>query len=147
MRCFGLHHQAGRRAFGPEARCSRTHRLVGSVWVAQGRGDLVIAGKGHSHIVQCRRPGSFRCDRDARGKPHPDLFLRAALEMGVDRRKCLVLEDSYNGVRAANAAGMRVVMVPDLLCANPEMCALSEAVVPSLFAVLDALAGAGLSTG
>jgi hypothetical protein len=38
-------------------------------------------------------------------------------------------------------------MVPDLLCANPEMCALSEAVVPSLFAVLDALAGTGLSTG
>jgi HAD superfamily hydrolase (TIGR01509 family) len=86
-------------------------------------------------------------DDVARGKPHPDLFLRAALEMGVDSRRCLVLEDSYNGVRAAHAAGMRVVMVPDLLCANPEMCALSEAVVPSLFAVLDALAGAGLSTG
>ncbi|MDB5545490.1 MAG: HAD-superfamily hydrolase, subfamily variant 3 [Hyphomicrobiales bacterium] len=50
-----------------------------------------------------------------RGKPYPDLFLKAASRLGANARKCLVLEDSYNGVRAAHAAGAMVVMVPDLL--------------------------------
>ena len=44
----------------------------------------------------------------ARGKPAPDLFLHAAVVMGVDPSACLVIEDSLNGVRAARAAGMPV---------------------------------------
>jgi len=47
-----------------------------------------------------------------RGKPHPDVFLAAAKTMGTDPRRCLVLEDSLVGVRAAVAAGMRVACVP-----------------------------------
>jgi beta-phosphoglucomutase-like phosphatase (HAD superfamily) len=43
-----------------------------------------------------------------RGKPHPDLFLRAAAEMGVATARCAVVEDSLPGVRAAVAAGMTV---------------------------------------
>ena len=43
-----------------------------------------------------------------RGKPHPDLFLRAALEMGAAPARCAVVEDSLPGVRAAVAAGMAV---------------------------------------
>lgn len=44
-----------------------------------------------------------------RGKPAPDLFLHAMAAMGVaDPARCLVVEDSLNGVRAARAAGMRV---------------------------------------
>ncbi|BAJ29187.1 MULTISPECIES: HAD family hydrolase [Kitasatospora] len=42
------------------------------------------------------------------GKPAPDLFLHAARTMGVDPARCLVLEDSRNGVLAARAAGMDV---------------------------------------
>ena len=44
----------------------------------------------------------------ARGKPAPDLFLRAAGKMGVAPENSLVIEDSVNGIRAARAAGMEV---------------------------------------
>jgi beta-phosphoglucomutase-like phosphatase (HAD superfamily) len=57
----------------------------------------------------------------SRGKPHPDLFLKAAADLGVAPQRCLVLEDSHNGVRAAHAAGCLPIMVPDLLEANDEM--------------------------
>ncbi|MFB7665768.1 HAD family hydrolase [Kitasatospora sp. NPDC056138] len=42
------------------------------------------------------------------GKPAPDLFLHAARTLGVDPSRCLVVEDSRNGVLAARAAGMDV---------------------------------------
>lgn len=44
----------------------------------------------------------------ARGKPEPDLFLRAASLLGVPPERCVVIEDSEMGVRAAQAAGMEV---------------------------------------
>src|ERR1700741_4314232 len=50
-----------------------------------------------------------------KGKPAPDPFLKAAERLGVEPRLCLALEDSYNGVRSASAAGMMTIMVPDLL--------------------------------
>jgi HAD superfamily hydrolase (TIGR01509 family) len=56
-----------------------------------------------------------------RHKPHPDPFLKAAAALGVAPVDCLALEDSHNGVRAAAAAGMMTVMVPDLLDATDEM--------------------------
>jgi HAD superfamily hydrolase (TIGR01509 family) len=56
-----------------------------------------------------------------RGKPHPDPFLKAAERLGVEPAHCLALEDSWHGVRAASAAGMMTIMVPDLMSATPEM--------------------------
>ncbi len=55
------------------------------------------------------------CTRDhvARVKPAPDLFLLAAERLGVEPAGCIVFEDSPNGIRAARAAGMRVVAVPN----------------------------------
>ena len=50
----------------------------------------------------------FTASEVARGKPAPDLFLHAAARMGVDPARCLVIEDSLTGVRAALAAGMEV---------------------------------------
>jgi HAD superfamily hydrolase (TIGR01509 family) len=49
----------------------------------------------------------FSANDVARGKPAPDLFLHAAREMGTDPARCVVVEDSPYGVRAARAAGMR----------------------------------------
>jgi len=47
-----------------------------------------------------------------RGKPEPDMFLLAAKLMKVDPTKCLVFEDAEPGIKAALAAGMKVVRVP-----------------------------------
>ena len=48
----------------------------------------------------------------SRGKPAPDVFLEAARRLGVTAARCLVVEDSAHGLRAAKAAGMRCVVVP-----------------------------------
>jgi HAD superfamily hydrolase (TIGR01509 family) len=49
----------------------------------------------------------------ARGKPAPDVYLRAAECLGVAPQRCAAVEDSANGVRLAAAAGMAVVAVPN----------------------------------
>ena len=71
-----------------------------------------------------------------RGKPEPDPFLAAAKALGVDPANCLALEDSHNGVRAAHAAGMMTIMVPDLLQPNDEMHEKCVVVAESLHRVL-----------
>ena len=65
-------------------------------------------------------------------KPAPDIFLRTAELLGKEPQKCLVIEDSFNGVRAAKAAGMKCIMVPDLLQPDDEIKALADMFVPSL---------------
>ena len=55
------------------------------------------------------------------GKPAPDIFLLAARKMGVSPPQCYVFEDSPNGIRAACAAGMKAIMVPDLMPVTREM--------------------------
>lgn len=65
-------------------------------------------------------------------KPHPEPYLTAARRLGVDPLKCLALEDSHSGVRAAHAAGMQTIMVPDLMHPSDEIRALGIAVMESL---------------
>lgn len=48
-----------------------------------------------------------------RGKPHPDIYLRAAEKLGVTADACLVIEDALSGIAAGKAAGMRVAAIPD----------------------------------
>lgn len=73
-------------------------------------------------------------DQVARGKPHPDLFDLAAGSLGQAPEACLVFEDSGYGAQGALAAGMGVILVPDLKAPEP---ALAERcmVLPSLEAV------------
>ncbi|WP_405165143.1 HAD family phosphatase [Nocardia sp. NBC_01499] len=51
-------------------------------------------------------------DEVARGKPEPDVYLRAAELLGVDPRDCVAVEDSPTGTRAAHAAGCAVIVIP-----------------------------------
>ena len=71
-------------------------------------------------------------DEVDRGKPDPQIFLRCCEKMGGIPADTFVLEDSYNGIRAAHAAGMRAIMVPDLLEATPEMERLAQCICPDL---------------
>ena len=75
----------------------------------------------------------------ARGKPNPDPFLKAAERLGVDPAYCMALEDSHNGVRAAHAAGMMTIMVPDLLDPTEEMRTLCVRIARDLHEVHDLL--------
>ena len=59
-----------------------------------------------------------------RGKPAPDIFLEAARRLGVPAARCLVIEDSRNGMLAAKAAGMACAAIP---CAVSRHQAFTEA--------------------
>ena len=71
-------------------------------------------------------------DEVARGKPEPDIFLAAAARLGEAAQHCLVLEDSEPGVRAALAAGMTPIMVPDLHAPSADLVALEPLILESL---------------
>ena len=60
-------------------------------------------------------------DMVERSKPAPDIFLKACGELGVKPECAFAVEDSYNGVRAAYAAGMKIAMIPDLVQPDDEM--------------------------
>ena len=67
-----------------------------------------------------------------RGKPAPDIFLLTAERLGVSPAHCLVLEDSLNGARAAQAAGMRCVAVPNPVYKGSEFDGIATHRVPTL---------------
>jgi HAD superfamily hydrolase (TIGR01509 family) len=69
----------------------------------------------------------------ARGKPAPDVFLEAARRLGVAAGRFAAVEDSANGLRAAKAAGMRVVAIPNPHYPPPdEALRLADTVLASL---------------
>ena len=86
----------------------------------------------------------FGGDAVTRSKPNPDLFLYAASSMGVAPANCVVFEDSFNGIRAAHAAGMMSIMVPDLLQPTEEISALYTAKADDLGAAAEMLLDAFL---
>jgi HAD superfamily hydrolase (TIGR01509 family) len=77
-------------------------------------------------------------DDTKHGKPNPEPFLAAATRLDVAPESCLALEDSLNGIRAARAAGMMAVMVPDLIAPTEEITPLCHSIQPDLDAVRQA---------
>ncbi|WP_445402017.1 HAD family hydrolase [Streptomyces sp. LE64] len=76
---------------------------------SSGSHDRIAAGHRATGLVKWFGPERVFSAQDVgRGKPAPDLFLHAARRMGADPRRCVVVEDSPLGVRAAVAAGMDV---------------------------------------
>jgi HAD superfamily hydrolase (TIGR01509 family) len=69
----------------------------------------------------------------ARGKPAPDVYLKAARELGASPRRCVAVEDSTNGLRAAGAAEMFLIAVPNReFPPAEEALVLADAVIGSL---------------
>ena len=83
----------------------------------------------------------FRCiaggDEVTHGKPDPALYLLAAARLKVAPEDCIAFEDSENGARAAQAAGVRVVIVPDLKHPPGDVAARAHGVIASLADAID----------
>ena len=71
-------------------------------------------------------------DQVPKGKPAPDIYREALAQIDVDPARCVALEDSEIGLRAAHAAGLTCIVVPDLLPPSAEFEPLAHAIVPSL---------------
>lgn len=82
-------------------------------------------------------------DQIENGKPAPDIFLEASRRLDVSPDRCLALEDSENGVRAAHSAGMVTIMVPDLKQPSDEVRDAAFDVVGSLEQVMHRLCRGG----
>jgi HAD superfamily hydrolase (TIGR01509 family) len=89
----------------PTALVSASHRCII---------DSVLVSLGPEHFAF-----SLAGDEVARTKPYPDPYLLAAAQLGADPARCVVIEDTPTGVRAAEAAGCRVVAVPSVAPIGP----------------------------
>ena len=66
------------------------------------------------------------------GKPAPDIYVKACEEMGVKPEQAMAVEDSFNGIRSAHAAGLFTVMVPDQLPPTEEILTIVDKKCDSL---------------
>lgn len=82
--------------------------------------------------IKHRFPLIITGDEVEQAKPAPDIFLAAASRMRVDIHRCMVLEDSLTGIKAASAAGAYSVYVPSTLPANPIAAELCDCMVDNL---------------
>ena len=71
--------------------------------------DLALELLGVEHLFKA----TVSSEEAARGKPAPDVYLEAARRLGVEPTHAAAIEDSENGIRAAKAAGIRVIAIPN----------------------------------
>jgi len=91
--------------------------------------DAVLDGAG----IAGRFDATVSSEEVARGKPAPAVYLEAARRLGVEAGRCAAVEDSANGLRAAAAAGMRVLAFPNRhYPPPPDALALAAVVIESL---------------
>lgn len=96
--------------------------------------ELVTVRFRASGVDPTRFQSTVAGDEVPKPKPAPDVYLQAARNLGVDPSRCLALEDSDVGAAAAHAAGIRVIVIPDLFPPNEKTRAFA-------FRVLDSLSG------
>ena len=102
------------------------------------RSDIVKLELDEAHLLSCF-DAVLGGDMAPRSKPEPDIFLAAAAALGAVPANCYVLEDSFNGIRAAHRAGMHPIMVPDMQQPDDEMRGLAEVIVENLPEAMDYL--------
>lgn len=76
-------------------------------------------------------------DMIQRSKPEPDIFLMACEHFYISPDEAYAIEDSFNGVRSAYSAGMKVIMVPDMVAPDREMTEKCSMVLNSLTEVMN----------
>ena len=76
-------------------------------------------------------------DQLQRSKPEPDIYMMTCENLGARPTRSYAIEDSYNGIRSAYSAGMKPIMVPDLLAPTEEIREKSIAVLEDLLQVRD----------
>lgn len=110
-------------------------------WLQERRVPCAVASstqreKVLAHLSRAELMEYFQCitggDEVTRSKPDPEIFLATADRLNVNPQDCVVFEDSFNGVTAAHAAGMHVVMVPDLIQPTSEILQLTHHTLRSL---------------
>lgn len=74
-------------------------------------------------------------DMVSHGKPAPDIYIKACEELEAAPENVIAIEDSFNGIRSASAAGLHPIMVPDLLQPTEEILLLAETKCDSLLEV------------
>ena len=90
-----------------------------------------LTATGLKHYLQIIVTG----DMIQHGKPAPDIYLLACEKLGAAPADCYAVEDSPNGVKSAYAAGLKTILVPDMLDPDPEIRQLAFRVFPSLVEV------------
>jgi HAD superfamily hydrolase (TIGR01509 family) len=95
---------------------------IETVHVLSGRWPLGLASSSNREIIDLVLDlaglaesfvATVSSEEVARGKPAPDVYLESARRVGVRADRCVAIEDSSNGLRAAAAAGMAVIAVPN----------------------------------
>lgn len=79
--------------------------------------ELLLDGSG----IKERFSGIISANDVSRAKPDPEIFQKALAHLGTKAANTLIFEDSFHGVTAAEAAGIPVIMVPDLLAPTDEI--------------------------
>jgi HAD superfamily hydrolase (TIGR01509 family) len=120
---------------GAIATVAAAHEWGGPVAIASSSSrpivETVVQKLAWDRMIPVRCTG----DEVAHTKPAPDLFLLAAARLGVAPKDCLVLEDSVNGARAAHAAGMTCIAVPNPAYRPAQFEGFAAHIAPSLEAL------------
>lgn len=93
---------------------------LGPIALATGCPGPIVRKTLDEHGLLHRFDAIVLAEDVSRGKPHPDIFLHAASRLSVTPGRCIVIEDSTVGMRAALAAGMRCVLVDPRESHEPE---------------------------
>lgn len=78
-------------------------------------------------------------DEVLKGKPEPDIFLKAAKDINCEPEECIVIEDSINGIKAGYAARMKVVHVPDTISIDDDIKKMTSVICKDLNQVIEVI--------